>query len=107
MYKLLVVLQVKDFAALQEFEQRAAAIMAEYSGLIRQAMETSRNEDGSGEEVHLLEFASAESFAQYRADGRHSELTELRDRAISATEVRPVVQEKSYGKNSSNKRGHS
>ncbi len=101
MYKLLVVLQVKDFAALEEFERQAAVVMAEYSGAIVEAAETSRNADGSGEEVHLLEFASAESFAQYRSDGRLSELSGLRDRAISATEVRPILKEKSYGNNSS------
>ena len=68
MYKLLVTLQVRNFQTLAEFEAQAAHVMAGYNGRIASAFETVRNEDGSGEEVHLVEFPLEEDFIRYKND---------------------------------------
>lgn len=51
------------------------------------AFETLRNADESGEEIHVLQFASNEQFENYRQDSRLASLKELREQAISATEI--------------------
>ncbi len=96
MHKLVVILQVRDFDALDEFEREASEIMSDYHGRIAAAFETVSNEDGSGEELHLLEFQDQESYANYRNDERHQALKSLREKAISRTEVKIMLSEKSY-----------
>lgn len=96
MFKILAILQVRDFQALDEFERKASGIMSEYGGRIAGVFETGRNADGSGEEVHVVEFPDVERYENYRRDGRHSELTTLRERAVSHTEIKVCLSEKSY-----------
>ena len=95
-HKLLAILQVRDFDALDEFERKASDIMSDHGGKIVAAFESCRNEDGSGEEVHLLDFKNEEGFTNYRNDDRHQALKSLRDKAIASTEVKVVLKEKSY-----------
>lgn len=99
MYRLLATLTVKNFEAFEAFEQQAAGIMADYNGSIVSAFETVRNADGSGEEIHILEFACADDFDRYKQDPRLAELSDLRERAISATHVKTVLSEKHYSSN--------
>lgn len=96
MYRLLVIMEVADFLALAQFEQQAAAIMADHQGRIAQAFESVRNPDGSGEEVHLVEFADEAGFVAYRSDPRLAELQALRSKTIPKTEIRVLGQEKHY-----------
>lgn len=96
MITILVRLEVKDFSALEEFESQAARIMQNYQGRISSAFETIRKPDGSGEEIHILEFPNEESFANYRADKSLAALSSLRNKAISNTEVKISVSIKSY-----------
>ena len=96
MHKLLAILQVRDFDALDEFERKASEIMSDYQGKIVAAFETVRNEDGSGEEVHLLEFQTEEDLTSYSNDARYQALKSLREIAIFSTEVKIKLQEKSY-----------
>ncbi len=96
MYRVLAILQVRDFVALDEFERAAAVIMSDFGGEIVCGFETLRNSDGSGEEVHLLEFADEESFSNYRNDDRHHSLRPLREKAIAATDIRIQLKAKSY-----------
>jgi uncharacterized protein (DUF1330 family) len=96
LFRVLVILQVRDFELLDSFEGRAAEIMADYEGQIAAAFETARNADGSGEEVHLLEFKSRQHFVGYRQDNRHVELKELREKSISSTEIKEQIAWKVY-----------
>ena len=96
MYKILVILQVLDFQALNAFERKASKVMADYQGKIIWAFETIRNEDGSGEEVHIVGFPREEDFTNYRNDPRLQELRDLRAKAISGTEIKIGINEKSY-----------
>jgi uncharacterized protein (DUF1330 family) len=96
MYKLLVTIQVADFQALNEFEKQAAEIMSDYQGKITSAFETSRNDDGSGEEIHIVEFQTENDFTNYRNDLRLKNLVGLREKAISSTEIKICSNEKSY-----------
>lgn len=96
MINILVTLEIKDFYLLAEFESKAVQIMRSYGGDIVRALETFRNGDGSGQEIHLLEFPSESAFADYRSDPRLLEYAELRDRAISSTAVIKSSQVKSY-----------
>ncbi len=67
-------IQVINFSALEKFEREAAKIMLEHQGRFLTAFETQRNTDGSGEEIHILEFQSAEHFEKYRQDAKHQSL---------------------------------
>lgn len=97
MINILVTLEVKDFHLLSTFENKAAEIMRSHGGDIVRAFETDRNEDGSGQEVHLLEFPNDASFAAYRSDPRLLELTEDRNKAIYSTTVITSSHVKTYG----------
>jgi uncharacterized protein (DUF1330 family) len=96
MYRVFVLLQVKDFQALELFERKASRIMLDYDGRIADAFETIRNEGGSGEEIHLLEFPNEQNFLDYSEDSRHQTLKQLREDAISATVVKVNLRDKSY-----------
>jgi len=84
---ILVKLQVKDFNALEVFEAQASIVMGRYQGRIISAFETIHASDGSGEEIHVLEFPSREAFKCYRSDSSLANLAAQRDQAISNTEV--------------------
>lgn len=96
MYKILVILQVRNFQALDEFEREALNIMSDHGGRIASVFETRRSADGSGEEVHVVEFPDVGNYENYRNDGRHGGLRTLRERAISHTELKVCLNEKSY-----------
>ncbi|MBL4798101.1 MAG: NIPSNAP family protein [Oleispira sp.] len=87
MINILVTLEVKDFNFLTLFETKAAEIMRAHGGRIISAFESVRNEDNSGQEVHLLEFPNDASFEKYRADARHIEHAKLRNKAIDTTSI--------------------
>ena len=97
MYRLHVTLSVKNFDTFEEFERKAAAIMSHYDGRIVSAYETLRNRDGSGEEVHIIQFPSEAKFNEYRADQKLLDLAEFREKAIASTMVKAIVKEKNYG----------
>ena len=96
MINILVTIEVKNFTLLADFESKAVQIMQSHGGSMIRAFESQRNEDGSGQEVHLLEFPSESAFVDYRSDPRLLEYAELRDRAISSTVVIKSSQVKSY-----------
>ena len=56
MFHVLARIDVNNFEALSKFEQLATKIMQDHEGKIIRAIETSRNADESGEEIHLLLF---------------------------------------------------
>jgi len=89
-------LTVREFAAFEQFEYKANAIMAKYHGRILHAFELRREVDGSGEEIHILEFPNELAFDEYRADCDLVELANLRAKAIVATEVTALIKIKSY-----------
>mgnify|MGYP000341273109 CR=1 FL=1 len=87
MIHILVKLEIKDFSALEVFEKQASVIMEKYQGRIVSAFETMRGSDGSGEEIHILEFPSEEAFSHYRSDNSLASLAGQRAQAISNTEL--------------------
>lgn len=97
MIHILVKLSVKNFELFEAFEKQAAVIMDKYDGHILSAFETVREPDGSGEEVHILEFPNHEAFNQYRSDTDLAELASLREQAIANTEVQISLCLKDYG----------
>ncbi len=97
MINILVTLDVKDFDLLTTFENKAAEIMRSHGGDIIRAFETFRNEDGSGQEIHLLEFPNDAAFAAYRSDPQLLELAEIRNKAITSTNVVISSHVKTYG----------
>ncbi len=96
MLHVLVQLTVKDFAALAKFEQRAAQLMANYGGQIVAAFETIHNDDGTGEEVHLLTFPDEAAFDAYRQEPALRALAALREQALAHTEVSVSIGVKTY-----------
>jgi uncharacterized protein (DUF1330 family) len=97
MINILVTLEVKDFYSLTLFETKATEIMRSHGGHIVSAFETVRNEDNSGQEIHLLEFPNDAAFAEYRADSRLLEHAELRSKAINSINVVKPRTLKNYG----------
>lgn len=97
MINILVTLEVKNFDSLTLFETKAAEIMRSHGGHIISAFETIRNEDDSGQEVHVLEFPNDAAFAEYRADSQLLEHTELRDKAIISINIVKSRTLKNYG----------
>ena len=91
-----VTLEVIDFDLFERFERDAAIIMKQYGGKIVSAFETRHELDGSGEEIHVLEFPSEEAFGRYRADRSLTALSGLREQAISSTKVQISILLKSY-----------
>ena len=96
MINILVRLSVKDFDLFETFEKQAAMIMSKYDGRIISAFEIARNPDGSGEEIHILEFPNEDTFNRYRADAELAKLSELRQQAIAGTEVQMNLCIKTY-----------
>ena len=96
MINILVTIEVNNFDLLATFERKAAEIMGLHGGEIVRAFETSREIDGSGQEVHLLEFPSEDAFMKYRSDFRLSEHAELREKAIKSMTVIQSSVLKSY-----------
>lgn len=96
MINILVTIDVKNFTLLADFESKAVQIMQSHGGSMIRAFESQSNEDGSGQEVHLLEFPSETAFVDYRSDPRLLKYAELRDRAITSTVVIKSSQVKSY-----------
>jgi uncharacterized protein (DUF1330 family) len=95
-YLLHVTLTVRDFKALTRFETEAAIVMKDHGGEITHAYETKRHADGSGTEVHIVEFKSETQFNNYRQDTRLTDLTELRLAAIENTDIQVITQIKNY-----------
>ena len=102
MIQVLVELTVKDFEALAKFESQALAIVSKYNGRLISAFETERMPDGSGEEIHLLEFPNEESLNNYRNDSALANLTSLRESAILATQIKLSKRQKNYVSSSQN-----
>jgi uncharacterized protein (DUF1330 family) len=96
MINILVTLEVKNFARLADFEAKAVQVMHAHGGCIVRAFETVRNDDESGQEIHLLEFLSVGAFNEYRADSKLLEYAELRDSAIAETTVIISDKQKEY-----------
>lgn len=96
MINILVTLEVKSFKLLTAFETKAVQIMSVYGGCIVRAFETVRNDDNSGQEIHLLEFPSLTAFDGYRLDPELLASAELRNEAIASTEVVISSEQKEY-----------
>ena len=89
MIQVIVLLEVKDTNAFQQFERQAVKIMKRYEGKLVAAFEPDASESSSSNiaEIHYLQFPSIEAFKKYRGDPQHLELSELRKKAISNTTV--------------------
>jgi len=94
--EILVELEVLCFEKLEQFERAAVSIMSDYGGVLASAFEIERNEHGGGKEIHLLQFPSIEAFSHYREDARHLQLATDRSEAITHTNVKVGLQNKSY-----------
>ncbi|MFK7733728.1 MAG: DUF1330 domain-containing protein [Pseudomonadales bacterium] len=96
MIQILVELTVKNFDLLERYENQALVIMAKYGGRLLSSFETSRAADGTGEEIHLLQFQNEHEFTSYREDSDLIELADLREHAIQATDIRISTRLKEY-----------
>ncbi len=96
MINILVTIEVKDFNLLASFEKKALKIMKLHGGHILRAFETHRNDDGSGQEIHILEFPNDSAFLDYRANPQLLEHAGLRDKAIKSINVEKSIEHKNY-----------
>ncbi len=96
MINILVTIEVKDFNLLSSFERKAVEIMRFHGGNIIRAFETHRNDDGSGQGIHLLEFPNDRAFSDYRANPQLLEHSDLREKAIKSTSVVQSIKLKNY-----------
>jgi hypothetical protein len=92
----MVTLSVKNFDALEAFEKEAAVIMASHGAVMIKAFESRREYDGSGEEIHIIEFPTPAAFEAYRTDERLFELSELHEQAIIDMDLKVSQTTKQY-----------
>lgn len=84
MIQIIVLLEIENQTAFQEFETTAIRIMKKYDGQLLSAFTPCEKEstDYTTNEVHLLQFPDLVAFKCYRADKELESLQELRSRAI-------------------------
>jgi uncharacterized protein (DUF1330 family) len=82
-------IQVNKEVEFQQFEREAAQIMQKYHGQIEKVIRPIRNGQRNEQpyEVHIVWFPSMEEFESYRKDPDLAELADLRQSAISRTEI--------------------
>ena len=99
MIQLVVLLEVIDSAAFQEFEMKAVNIMRSYGGQVLAAFEPDQVASSSSNiaEVHYLQFPNIDVFNNYRRDPQLLEMSELRKKAISGTTIFISGNVKDYG----------
>ena len=61
----LAILSVIDFEALKVFEETVLPIIKAVGGDVLHVLEITRNDDGTGEEVHILKFPSLDCLDEY------------------------------------------
>ena len=68
------------------YEDQVLAIASGYGGRV---LQRARSEGGDGQplEIQLLEFPTAQTVAEFMADGRRQALADERDRVVARTEV--------------------
>lgn len=97
MIKIVVILQVRDWEAFNEFEAQAIPIMKSHGGELLAAFESETSAaDAENIEVHYLQFPTLDSFHAYRNDPTLNALSELRSKAIASTDLYVSRREKSY-----------
>lgn len=81
--------QVNKEIEFQQFERKAAQIMQKYHGQIEKVIRPIRTEPKNElpYEVHIVWFPSIEQFESYRKDPDLVKLADLRQSAISRTEI--------------------
>lgn len=89
MINVIAVLEVRDKEAFAEFESRAMLVLRSHGGELISAFESDPNFSSSSanKEIHYLQFPSIEEFTNYRNDPELATLSELREKAISSTEI--------------------
>lgn len=96
MINILVTINVKNFELLADFERKAVKVMQLHGGCMVQAFETQRNKDGSGQEIHVLEFPCKASFSDYRSNPLLQEYSDLRKHAIDSIDFAISSAQKNY-----------
>lgn len=96
MYTLLVTINVENFELFEEFELNASRIMKSYGGTILKAFEIERQDDGSGKEVHLVQFSDRDSFERYRHDEELESIRTMQFNAVSGMNAVVLGTEKLY-----------
>ena len=76
--------------ALVAYEDRVLAIMADHEGEVLQRIRCTQRGEGDPFEIHVLRFASEESFEGYLRDPRRTALAPERDLVIERAQVLPV-----------------
>jgi antibiotic biosynthesis monooxygenase (ABM) superfamily enzyme len=74
-------------AEYERFEAAASRVMRRYGGSIERRIALAGGGSERPDEVHLVRFPDAESFARYRADPPIGELAALRASAIRDTTI--------------------
>lgn len=84
----IITIRAGALQAFRDYESRVAAIMVEYGGRIERTVFIPDEDAVAGaREVHVVTFPDEKSFVAYRADERLLALVELRNDAITATEL--------------------
>jgi len=74
-------------AGLREYERQVLPVLREHGGSLLAAFEPVKTSSDGPDEIHVLEFSSAEHLQAYRNDSRIEALAALRESVISATTV--------------------
>lgn len=81
MINIVVILEVSNQKAFDEFESKAISILRSHDGELVTAFEAEENE------IHVIQFPTMNNFTSYKNDPALKQLTELRSKAIQSTKV--------------------
>ena len=72
---------------LREFESRVIPILREHEGNLLSASYNENKAEHEPDEIHVIQFPSAENFEAYKSDARVVELASLKSEMISKMDV--------------------
>lgn len=89
MIHIVVILEIKDPMAFEEFESQAIPLLRSHGGELISAFEPDSDisSESSNKEVHYLQFPSINEFNNYRADPQLQALAGLREKGILSTQL--------------------
>lgn len=96
MIYLIANIQVKDFERFEIFERLISTYLADVGAMIVTALEIEKNEDGTGEEVHILQFPDLNAFETYKRVTSTDEVRGLGEEAIESLSLKRARARKTY-----------
>ena len=77
----------RGIEGLRDYESKVIPILREHGGILLSASSSSQKIDSDPDEIHIIQFPTAENFTSYRNDVRIKSLIEDRQEFVSHMEL--------------------